>query len=146
MDSAPEMRSKKEVINQNFIYLMNIDFSPELAEICGIHAGDGYLRNDGKRKELDISGAIDEREYYDNHVVGLFEKVFGFPLKPRFFPQRNTYGFVLRDVKIIEFMHSIGFPYGKKTLTVEVPEFVLNSRNLDIIYSFLRGFLILMGA
>ena len=28
-----------------------IEISPEMAEICGIHAGDGYLRNDGKRVE-----------------------------------------------------------------------------------------------
>ncbi|MDP2906846.1 MAG: hypothetical protein Q8O03_02800 [Nanoarchaeota archaeon] len=45
----------------------------ETAEICGIHAGDGYLRNDGRRRELDISGNVEEQTYYDNHVIPLFE-------------------------------------------------------------------------
>jgi len=113
--------------------------SPDLVEICGIHAGDGYLRNKDFKRELDISGGIDEKEYYDQHVVPLFERFFKIKIKPKFFKSRNTYGFVIRDKKIIEFMHSLGFPYGKKTLTVKVPEFILASRNLDIIYSFIRG-------
>ena len=50
--------------------------TPDLAEVCGIHAGDGYLRNDGKRRELDIGGGFEEKEYYGNHVAPLFEKVF----------------------------------------------------------------------
>lgn len=113
--------------------------TPDLAEVCGIHAGDGYLRNDGRRRELDISGGFEEKEYYDKHVVPLFEKVFNIEIKPRFFPHRNTYGFVIRDRSVIEFMHSLDFPYGKKTLTVAVPEQILLSRNLDVIYRFIRG-------
>ena len=118
---------------------MMVGFSPDLAEICGIHAGDGHLRNAGHRRELDISGAIGEFQYYDEHVVLLFEKVFGIKPKTRLFPSRNTYGFVIRDVSIIECLHSVGFPYGRKTLTVAVPGFVLDSKNLDVIYAFLRG-------
>lgn len=111
----------------------------DLAEVCGIHAGDGYLRNDGKRRELDISGGFEEKDYYDNHVVPLFEKVFKIKIKPRFFLHRNTYGFVIRNRSVIEFMHSLGFPYGKKTLTVAVPEQILESNDLRIIYRFVRG-------
>jgi hypothetical protein len=111
----------------------------ELAEICGIHAGDGYLRNDGQRKELDISGAYDEREYYDNHVIPLFNKVFDLNIKGRFFPSRSTYGFVIRDSKVIEFMHDIiGFPYGSKSLIVDVPHFI--KKDASLIPNFLRGY------
>jgi len=112
---------------------------PDLAEACGIHAGDGYLRNDGKRRELDISGGLDEQEYYDAHVIPLFEKVFNVKMQGKHFKSRGTYGFVIRKKEVIEFMHSLGFPYGKKTLTVRAPEFVMSSRNLDIIYRFVRG-------
>lgn len=111
----------------------------ELAEVCGIHAGDGYLRNDGKRRELDISGGVEEKEYYDNHVVPLFENFFDLTINPRYFSARGTYGFVIRDKRTIKFMHSLGFPYGKKSLTVSIPEQILCSRNLDIIYRFIRG-------
>ncbi|MFA6420529.1 MAG: hypothetical protein WCW13_07030, partial [archaeon] len=116
------------------------EMTPDLAEICGIHAGDGYLR---KRTpsgyELDISGNVDEKEYYDNHVVPLFERTFGIKITPRFFMPRNTYGFLICRRKICEFIHSLGFPYGKKTLAVEVPKQILESKNLEIIYRFIRG-------
>ncbi|MFH1237240.1 MAG: LAGLIDADG family homing endonuclease [Candidatus Aenigmatarchaeota archaeon] len=112
----------------------------ELSEICGIHAGDGYLRNDGRRIELDISGSTEEKIYYDKHVTPLFSKVFGVKIEGRYFPHRNTYGFVVRDLKTVEKIHSLGFPYGKKTNIVKVPEFVLKSENLEPKKLFLRGF------
>ncbi|MBN2067284.1 MAG: hypothetical protein JW744_02355 [Candidatus Diapherotrites archaeon] len=129
-------REKQDSIGE---LVLEQKMNPDLAEVCGIHAGDGYLRNDGRRRELDISGGFEEKDYYDNHIVPLFERVFNIKIKPRFFSHRNTYGFVIRDKSAIEFMHSLGFPYGKKTLTVSVPEQVLQSRDLDIIYRFIRG-------
>ncbi len=120
--------------------VLDSKMTPDLAEVCGIHAGDGYMRKcKWGSTEIDISGGIDEKDCYDNHVVPLFERVFNIKIKPRFFPPRNTYGFVIYNVKIAKFMHSLGFPYGKKTLTVAVPEQILHSRNLDIIYRFIRG-------
>ena len=66
--------------------MTEIIMTPELAEICGIHAGDGYLRKRQILKtELDISGGVDEKEYYDNHVIPLFKKVFKINLKGKFF-------------------------------------------------------------
>ncbi len=124
----------------------NLDFEDilnrrkkELAEISGIHAGDGYLRNKDYRREWDISGSIDEKGYYDNHIIPLFNRIFNLNIKGRFFPHRNTYGFVLRDRKIIEFAHDIlGFPYGAKSLVVKVPQFVI--QNSPLIPHFLRGY------
>lgn len=112
---------------------------PELAEICGIHAGDGYLRNDGKRRELDISGNVEEKPYYNHHVIPLFQKIFNIKIQGKFFPSRNTYGFVIRDRKIIEFMHILGFPFGKKTTIVEVPKVILNTNDKIVKSRFLRG-------
>jgi len=113
--------------------------SPELAEACGIHAGDGYLRDDGKRRELDISGSIEEKEYYDEHVVPLFEKLFNIKIKPRIFPSRNTYGFVIRDKRIIKFFHELGFPYGAKSTIVKIPNVILKSKDKMLYSKFLRG-------
>jgi len=122
-----------DLISKEFVFIK------ELAEICGIHAGDGYLRNDGQRKELDISGNYDEQEYYDNHVIPLFNKAFDLNISGRFFPSRNTYGFVIRDLKVIKFMHHIiGFPYGDKSLIVDVPDFI--KKDASLIPYFLRGY------
>ncbi len=111
----------------------------QFAEICGIHAGDGYLRNDGRRRELDISGSIEEQPYYDDHVIPLFNSFFGLKISGRLFPSRQTYGFVIRDPSIIQTLHSAGFPYGNKSTIVDVPSFILNSPNLNLHRAFLRG-------
>jgi intein/homing endonuclease len=111
----------------------------QLAEICGIHSGDGYLRGEGKRWELDISGNVEEKNYYDYNVKLLFESFFKIKINCRIFNSRNTYGFVIRDREIIKFVHNLGFPYGNKSTTVKVPNFILNSNNKEIIKSFIRG-------
>lgn len=118
---------------------MNIDYSPEFAEICGIHAGDGYLRGKDHRNELDISGNLEEKEYYENNLSALFRKVFDIEIICKHFPSRNTYGFVVRDKNIVEILHDAGFPYGNKSTIVKIPEFVLNSEDSEIHASFLRG-------
>ncbi len=113
------------------------NFLPELAEICGIHAGDGYLRS----SELDISGSIEEKEYYDGRIKLLFKLLFNTDIKTRYYPSRRTYGFKLYDKKIIEFLHNkMGFPYGSKTLKVRVPKFILSANNLRLYSAFLRGY------
>lgn len=113
--------------------------SAELAEIFGIHAGDGYLRNDGKKRELDISCHVEDKDYYDKHIAKLFLKEFGIEPICRYFPARNTYGFVVRQKEIIELFHEFGFPYGRKGDIVKVPDSVLFSHNLDVKAKFLRG-------
>ncbi|MBI2499113.1 hypothetical protein HYV88_02625 [Candidatus Woesearchaeota archaeon] len=117
-----------------------INITPELAEICGIHVGDGYLRGPNKRVELDISGNVEERGYYDENVKNIFKKTFGIDIKCRFFNSRNTYGFVIRDRSINKFMHELGFPYGKKSTTIQVPEVIKTSSDKTIISGFLRGY------
>ncbi len=119
---------------------MLIEMNPDLAEICGIHAGDGYMRcRSGNNFELDISGNVEEKEYYDLHIVPLFERTFGIKIKTQFFQPRNTYGFRISKREVCETLHSFGFPYGKKTLVVEVPKKILKSKNIEIIYRFIRG-------
>jgi len=110
-----------------------------VAEIAGIHAGEGYLRNDGQRAELDISGNNEEKEYYNNNIKRLFKESFNITINNKYWPSRRTYGFVLRNKNIIEFFHeTLGFPYGKKSKTVRIPKLIMNnSKKLKC--AFLRG-------
>jgi intein/homing endonuclease len=118
---------------------VNILLNSDLAEICGIHAGDGYMRKRSHSYEFELSGGFDEKEYYDLHVVPLFERYFNIKIKTQYFKTKHTYGFRICKKEVCEVLHACGFPYGKKTFVVEVPKQILESRNLDIIYSFLRG-------
>ncbi|MCD4666880.1 hypothetical protein K8R47_03655 [archaeon] len=114
-------------------------FGSELAEIVGIHAGDGYLRYKGKRKEIDISGGYEEKEYYDKHVIPLFNETFGLSISGKFFPSRSTYGFVIRDINVLNLFKEFGFPSGKKSYIVKCPKFILKSKNNELLRSFIRG-------
>ena len=118
---------------------MSIEMTPDLAEVCGIHAGDGYMRKRRAGYEFEVSGGFDEKEYYDSWVVPLFERVFNIKIKPQYFKTKGTYGFRICKKEVVEKLHACGFPHGKKTFTVSVPKQVSESRNLDIIYRFIRG-------
>lgn len=116
-----------------------VEMTPDLAEICGIHAGDGYLRmRKGGKGEIDISGHLEEKEYYDNYIVQLFNRVFDLNLKGREF-SRGTYGLVIYSKKIAKFFNELGFPFGKKSLIVQVPKQIIESGNKILYGRFLRG-------
>ncbi len=113
--------------------------TPELAEICGIHAGDGYMRLRARnRGEVTASGHIEEKDYYDNNVIFLINKVFNLELKGRTFHKGN-YGFVCYEGCVRDILIELGFPTKKKSKIVRVPETILNSRDLKLYGTFLRG-------
>ncbi|MBT4539225.1 hypothetical protein HOI26_03450 [Candidatus Woesearchaeota archaeon] len=114
--------------------------TPELAEIFGIHVGDGYLRYHGRTKELDISGSYEEKSYYDNHMIPLFNKTFNLKIEGKYFPSRKTYGFVVREPEVIEIFKQFGFPSGKKSTIIKVPDCILYSNSKKIVSAFLRGY------
>jgi len=43
------------------------------------------MRLRGKKGEIDISGHLEEKEYYDDHVVPLFNDCLDLNLNARFF-------------------------------------------------------------
>ncbi len=117
-----------------------MELTPEIAEICGIHAGDGYLRTREKNKgEIDISGHIEEKEYYDNHIAPLFNKVFNLKLKAKEFPKRSSYGIVIYQKHVRDSLINLGFPNGKKSELVKVPKQILKNKNKNLYTKFLRG-------
>jgi len=126
-------------MNLTKINLKQMIINPEIAEICGIHAGDGYLRYSGKYREFDVSGGVEEKGYYDEHVIPLFNKTFNLSLKGKFYPSRNTYGFATSNPLVINALKNLGFPSGKKTLIVNIPKPILNGTG-ELWTPFLRGY------
>ncbi len=118
---------------------MIMELTPEIAEICGIHAGDGYMRiRKGNKGEIDISGHLEEKDYYDEHVIPLFNKIFNLDIKGKKF-SRGSYGFVNYKKEIRNALINFGFPAGKKSNIVKVPSQILESGNHILYSKFLRG-------
>ena len=111
--------------------------TPELAEFCGIHAGDGHLRK--IRNELEVSGSFEEKVYYEQRVIPLFNKIFDTNVKGKFFPTKGTYGFTISRLFIRKTLIDLGIPPGNKHKIVSVPDKILNSKDKEIRRAFLRG-------
>ncbi len=119
-----------------------MNLTDDLIEAVEIFVGDGYLRYHGKRKELDISGSYDEKEYYDSHVIPLFETVFNIKIIGKYFPSRNTYGFVIRERRVIEIFKWLGFPSGSKGTSVHLHHNLMShcKKTPNAAARFLRGY------
>lgn len=111
----------------------------ELAELVGIHLGDGYARIDSEnRREIDVSGSPEEKGYYTKHVAPLFRKVLGVEVECREFPNRGTYGFRIYGKEPAKLLiEELGMPNRKKK-DPGVPEFIRNG-SLGVKARFVRG-------
>jgi len=119
--------------------MINKNITPEIAQICGIIAGDGHLckyitskRNDYR---IDISGNKTEEIDYFNYVSCLFNNSFGRPLKLKF--KKNYLSLYIHSKEFVLFFENIGIPTGKKSDIVFIPEGIKN--DLVLACSFLRG-------
>jgi len=113
---------------------MNI--SPRLAELLGIFAADGSMQDN----HICMWGNIKEdKEYYDKIVCPLFSEIFNKEIFAHEKKSNSVYGFYLCNKEAVKFLKDFGF-CKKKTYIVEVPKVVLESQNLVIFASFIRGF------
>lgn len=111
--------------------------TPELAEIAGAFAADGCLQ----KGYLCMWGNITEdREYYDKHLVPLFEGAFNITLRAHEKRSNSVYGFYLCNRQIVKlFNEQFSFPVGKKTYTVSAPNIIKQSSD-EIKAAFIRGY------
>jgi intein/homing endonuclease len=119
---------------------MQID--DDLAELFGIHIGDGCISVNSRYSEYYLGGDItEERDYHDNWVAPLFNKKIMIPLynknvNYKAHPKVGIYGFHIFDKRIVEFFNCYGIKSGSK-INVGIPSLILNNPNL--LKRFLRG-------
>lgn len=120
-DRAVRYHSPKNVLDE------------ELAELLGLHAGDGYISD-----KWGITCNIADSQMIDR-IIMLTKEVLG--VKP-IVRVRNSYGAVAIESaqsQIKKFFKGYGFPSGKKARRVKVPQQVCESGDLRVIRGFLRG-------
>ena len=92
----------------------------EIAELIGIHLGDGCLSVTNTYQEYALSGDLtEEREYYEKRVIPLFNRkimvpLLGKPVKGKPDPSNGVYGFHVFKPEVVRFFCDLGFQPGTK--------------------------------
>ena len=116
--------------------MKDITFDEHFAEICGIHAGDGWLGS--CNNEVGYGTSIKEKQYF-NYVFKLYSRIFNFNIfrileRPG---RNNTLELRIASKGIQKIFMNVGFPRGPKIDKLKVPGFVFSKRKF--IERFLRG-------
>ena len=119
-----------------------MDIDGDLAELLGIHVGDGCISKNERYSEYYLGGDLtEEREYHDSWVGPLFNKKIMLPLLNRKIvykehPKVGVYGFYLFNHTVVQFFEKLGIKAGSK-LHVTIPQVILDQPPLH--KRFLRG-------
>lgn len=106
------------------------------AEICGIHAGDGWLSS--YNNEVGYGTSLQERQYFD-YVFNLYRETFDlfcYRILERD-KRYNTIELRIQSKNLQQQFRSWGFPRGPKNLKLIVPPFIRKHPELQ--RCFLRG-------
>jgi hypothetical protein len=101
--------------------------TPDLAEIIGLHIGDGHL---GYRKNkysyvMQLMGnPKTERLHYDNRILKLWKSVFNIDLKLKDYPNK-CYGFIVYSKALGTFFNKVlKMPIGRKSKSIRIPNLI----------------------
>ena len=115
----------------------------EMAELMGIHIGDGCISENDRYSEYYLGGdLIEEREYHDNWVGPLFNKKIMYPLfnknvNYKEHPKVGIYGFHIFNKKLVNFFNKeLGIKSGPK-INIGIPKKILSDNKL--LKRFIRG-------
>lgn len=113
----------------------------ELAELIGMHVGDGSLYKTKWCLVWEMRGGLDEKDYYKNRVVNLLKRLFDFEFVPKFRSggKNGCFGVQTTNKTLIEGLLNAGFKPGTKTYTVRIPEYIIKSKGRLIKTRFIRG-------
>lgn len=112
----------------------------ELAELIGMHVGDGSFYKTDCGRVWELRGDLKEKDYYENHICPLINGLFNLDVQSKFRSggKNGCWGVRICKKEFIDNLISFGFVLGRKTHTVEVPDYIFKS-NLKIKRAFVRG-------
>ena len=129
---------KKQIIFPTILF-------PQLAELCGIHIGDGHLGFRPNKSEylIQCTGNLkDDKPYYDEHIKQLWKNVFNLNVK---FRERkdNTYELRIYSKSLALFFNEfLELPFGEKSRTIFIPNVIKKTCKKEVskeMISCIRG-------
>ena len=117
-----------------------IKITEEIAELCGMHAGDGTLYKTSRGLVWEMRGDLLEKEYYVDHVAPLLRKITKETFKPKFRSggKNGCFGIQTSNKILTNLIVQLGFNPGTKTFTVRIPKYIFDADD-EIRLSFVRG-------
>ena len=113
--------------------------SENLAYLCGILAGDGYIQIREHKKEYLVNcggNPKDEKEFYNRTIKNLFKELFNISVKPQLF-SKGTYGVNVYSKNLVEFLlNEIGLTKSPKN-SLRIPKIFYSDRKL--LFKFIKG-------
>lgn len=92
--------------------------SPELAEVIGLHLGDGCMVRYGTKgrgiSEVAFTGNASEFHYYETFVKPTIESAFGVGGRLHLRRGDNTTRYVIYSKALVDYFVALGVPLGKK--------------------------------
>jgi intein/homing endonuclease len=114
----------------------------DLAEIIGIHIGDGCISVNERYSMYYLGGDLrEEREYHDKWVSPLFNKkimlpLYGKKILYKDYPKVGIYGFYIFNKKIVSLFNKFGIKPGSK-INISIPNRI--KKHPKLVKRFLRG-------
>lgn len=109
-----------------------ITLDVEVAELLGLHAGDGYM----SRGVWGIRCNLQDQNMAER-IIHLTRSVLG--VEPCVRIRENTFEIRNGQKQAIRFFYSYGFVEGRKAYIVRVPAQIIDVNDSEIIKAFLRG-------
>jgi DNA-binding transcriptional regulator WhiA len=112
-----------------------MEINNEVAELCGVILGDGHLHNTENR--ITITGSIEDLDYYQNHIIPLFEKYFNIIPKLIKDKNKNSYRLVLQNKRVFNFfINEVGLIRGRK-ISIYIPRLIFE--DITLLKPFIKG-------
>jgi hypothetical protein len=112
----------------------------DLAYLCGVLAGDGYIGIRDHKNEYVINcggNPKDEKEFYDEIIAPLFERLFGMAVLPSLLGKGDTYGIRIYSKNLVTFLlDDVGMSISPKNNLRISDEFL---KTVNLTCSFIKG-------
>jgi len=132
----PKIKLNKKDLAKNIRFPTRM--SVELAELIGIHLGDGSINKSCKSTyTISYTGNLKHDKEYMFYINELFKKIFNAKLSISINKKKNSYELRIRSKSLCQFMNIyLKLPFGRKT-NLKIPSYIKN----DPIYlkAFLKG-------
>ena len=120
--------------------LKNLKLNSKIAELIGMHIGDGSLYKTKSCLVWELRGSLKEKDYYNSNVKPILEGIFNLEFRPKFRSggKNGCFGIQTSKKQVTNLFLNLGFHPGRKTHNATVPDYILSSKD-SIKISFIRG-------